>query len=170
MLQIHGFPPDIQKWIIGQQMACDDMTLAQCGVNTSGASLFLYLVSAQSVGLTQESFKAKYGHLVKPGKLANVLRKCFIESSLYYHSMKIFLLLYMYMQLIHLQAFLGYPDLCLKQVTLAMKVNFTIFIKYIPNYPLLPSKSINMNMMTCRSFGRLQYYRSSYNACRCKRR
>ena len=67
VLTIYGFPPDIQKWIIGQQIANDESTLAQCGVSNSGASLFLYLVSAQSVGLTPEKFREKYGHLVKQG-------------------------------------------------------------------------------------------------------
>lgn len=67
VLTIYGFPPDIQKWIIGQQIANDESTLAQCGVSNSGASLFLYLVSAQSVGLTPKKFREKYGHLVKQG-------------------------------------------------------------------------------------------------------
>lgn len=45
MYQKHGHLPELQKWIVGRRLAHDGDTLAECGVNFSGAVLFLYLIT-----------------------------------------------------------------------------------------------------------------------------
>ncbi|XP_064599255.1 ranBP-type and C3HC4-type zinc finger-containing protein 1-like isoform X2 [Liolophura sinensis] len=52
----YGFPQAIQKWIIGQRIPRDEDVLKNCGVKSPGCTLFLYLVSSRSVGLTKEAF------------------------------------------------------------------------------------------------------------------
>ena len=54
----HSFPIEVQKWIIGKRMPPDKETLQRAKV-TPGASVFLYLVSAKSVGLNQEDVMAQ---------------------------------------------------------------------------------------------------------------
>ncbi len=66
MLLEYGFPPEVQKWIIGKRIAGDDDTLSRCGIKTSGLSMFLYLISPRS-GLTKTKLMHKYKHLLPAG-------------------------------------------------------------------------------------------------------
>ncbi|XP_076053309.1 uncharacterized protein LOC143032427 isoform X2 [Oratosquilla oratoria] len=44
-----GFPPEVQRWILGRRLANDDnMTLEQHKVTTEGCPIFLYLVAPES--------------------------------------------------------------------------------------------------------------------------
>ena len=63
----YGFPTEIQRWIIGKRLPKDPESLEQCGVNTSGASIFLYLLSAKSLELSRGAFVEKYGTIVPSG-------------------------------------------------------------------------------------------------------
>ncbi|KAK3086074.1 hypothetical protein FSP39_013084, partial [Pinctada imbricata] len=63
MFMKHNFPVEVQKWIIGKRMPPDTETLQKAKV-TAGQSLFLYLVSAKSVGLTREEFNARKEQMI----------------------------------------------------------------------------------------------------------
>ncbi|KAK3586744.1 hypothetical protein CHS0354_014775 [Potamilus streckersoni] len=65
MLLKHMFPIEIQKWIIGKRLVDDKETLAKCKVTTEGHSVYLYLVSARSVGLTKDDFQNRMARLLK---------------------------------------------------------------------------------------------------------
>ena len=67
MLIEYGFPPEVQVWIVGQRIARDTDTLERREVNRVGASMHLYLRSAESVGLTPHDYRIKYGHLFPAG-------------------------------------------------------------------------------------------------------
>lgn len=63
MLIEYGFPPEVQVWIVGQRIARDTDTLDKREINKPGASMHLYLRSAESVGLTPHDYRIKYGHM-----------------------------------------------------------------------------------------------------------
>ncbi|XP_070536126.1 ranBP-type and C3HC4-type zinc finger-containing protein 1-like isoform X2 [Ptychodera flava] len=52
----YSFPEQVQNWIVGKRLAKDHDNLAGLGVR-SGSSVYLYLKSAQSVGLTKEQYE-----------------------------------------------------------------------------------------------------------------
>ena len=60
----YSFIPEVQRWIIGKKIVKDTDTLARCGVRGNDMPVFLYLVSAASIGLTPEETRRKYGHLL----------------------------------------------------------------------------------------------------------
>ncbi|XP_035825204.1 ranBP-type and C3HC4-type zinc finger-containing protein 1 isoform X2 [Aplysia californica] len=55
MLQ-HDFPLEVQRWIIGKRISNDKEKLSHCGVKEAGHTLYLYLVTARSVGLTRQQY------------------------------------------------------------------------------------------------------------------
>ncbi len=71
MLLEYGFPPEVQKWIVGKRIAGDDDTLTRCGIKTSGLSMFLYLISPRS-GLTKTKLMNKYKHLLPTGNFVEL--------------------------------------------------------------------------------------------------
>ena len=53
----HNFPIEVQRWIIGKRLIENNqLKLSQCGVKTPGHTLYLYLVTARSVGLTRQHY------------------------------------------------------------------------------------------------------------------
>jgi len=54
MYMKHSFPMEVQNWIVGQRIPLDHETLAQCRIKADGHSVYLYLVTAKSVGLSKE--------------------------------------------------------------------------------------------------------------------
>ncbi|GFO38632.1 ranbp-type and c3hc4-type Zinc finger-containing protein 1 [Plakobranchus ocellatus] len=56
---LHNFPMEVQRWIIGKKIYPDQTRLHQCGVKGAGHTLYLYLVTAHSVGLSKESYEAQ---------------------------------------------------------------------------------------------------------------
>lgn len=59
MMILHNLPMEVQRWIIGKKIHPDNTTLYQCGVRTAGHTLYLYLVTARSVGLSKEKYDAQ---------------------------------------------------------------------------------------------------------------
>ncbi|CAL1548541.1 unnamed protein product [Lymnaea stagnalis] len=53
----HNFPVEVQRWIIGKKIFNDKDKLGQCGIKGPGHTLYLYLVTARSVGLTRENYE-----------------------------------------------------------------------------------------------------------------
>ncbi|KAK7115205.1 hypothetical protein V1264_001125 [Littorina saxatilis] len=53
----YGFPLEVQKWIIGNRICGDDETLGKCEVNTSGHTLYLYLLNARAANITRDDHK-----------------------------------------------------------------------------------------------------------------
>ncbi|KAL5022357.1 hypothetical protein ScPMuIL_001512 [Solemya velum] len=60
MLLKHKFPMEVQKWIIGNRIVKDEETLRENRVKGTGHSVYLYLVSSKSVGVTRDAFQAKF--------------------------------------------------------------------------------------------------------------
>ena len=54
MFQRFQFPVEVQRWIVGKRVAKDDDTLARCGVRHDNNLVYLYLLSAKSVGLSHD--------------------------------------------------------------------------------------------------------------------
>ncbi|EDO39227.1 predicted protein [Nematostella vectensis] len=50
----YGFPPKVQRWIIGKKMAKPNESLLQCKVRETGFTAYLYLLSGRNVELTRE--------------------------------------------------------------------------------------------------------------------
>ncbi|GFR93944.1 RanBP-type and C3HC4-type zinc finger-containing protein 1 [Elysia marginata] len=59
MMVLHNLPMEVQRWIIGKKIHPDQMTLYQCGVRGPGHTLYLYLISAHSVGLSRADYDAQ---------------------------------------------------------------------------------------------------------------
>ena len=59
----HKFPTEVQKWIVGKRIPKDEETLQRLRV-THGQTVFLYLVSAKSVGLDKKQHMAASGRSV----------------------------------------------------------------------------------------------------------
>lgn len=55
--QDYGFPPVLQRWVIGKRLAQDWETLYSHGVRLDGDKAFLFILSANAVPLTQEQHK-----------------------------------------------------------------------------------------------------------------
>ncbi|BFZ13299.1 hypothetical protein BsWGS_16338 [Bradybaena similaris] len=55
----YNFPEEVQRWIIGKKIPDNDNKLAQCGVRGPGHTLYLYLVTARSVGLSRQDYESK---------------------------------------------------------------------------------------------------------------
>ncbi|KAK3754772.1 hypothetical protein QZH41_019689, partial [Actinostola sp. cb2023] len=53
----YGFPPKVQKWIVGKKMAKPTDTLAELFIRQAGFTAFLYLVAGQTVGLKRQEFE-----------------------------------------------------------------------------------------------------------------
>ena len=49
---------EVQRWIIGKRIYADNYRLSQCQVKGPGHTLYLYLVTARSVGLTRGQYDA----------------------------------------------------------------------------------------------------------------
>ncbi|XP_059164421.1 ranBP-type and C3HC4-type zinc finger-containing protein 1-like [Physella acuta] len=49
-----NFPIEVQRWIIGKKIFQDKDKLGQCGVKGPGHTIYLYLVTARSVGLIRK--------------------------------------------------------------------------------------------------------------------
>ncbi|KAL8564630.1 hypothetical protein ACOMHN_032186 [Nucella lapillus] len=45
----HGFPVEVQKWIIGKRIPGDEETLSKCDITSSGHTLYLYLLNIRAV-------------------------------------------------------------------------------------------------------------------------
>ncbi|KAH3772946.1 hypothetical protein DPMN_174293 [Dreissena polymorpha] len=56
MLVKHGFPTEVQNWIIGKRIRLDNETLGSCKVKAPGCEAYLYIVSAESRGLKKEEY------------------------------------------------------------------------------------------------------------------
>ena len=41
------FPVEIQRWIVGQRVADDGVSLSSCGVSSDGHTIFCYLMSCK---------------------------------------------------------------------------------------------------------------------------
>ncbi len=52
--EVYKFPINVQRWIIGKILPKDNQTLADLNVKTTGTVIFLYLLSANEAGLTNE--------------------------------------------------------------------------------------------------------------------
>lgn len=52
--QDYGFPPVVQRWVIGKRLAQDRETLYSHGVRMDGDKAFLFILSANGVHLTQQ--------------------------------------------------------------------------------------------------------------------
>ncbi|CAH1779032.1 unnamed protein product [Owenia fusiformis] len=63
------FPPAIQQWIIDKKITKDHMTLAECGARIDDCTVFLYLLSAKSVGLKWEAARKQYERLSATGSI-----------------------------------------------------------------------------------------------------
>ncbi|RUS81168.1 hypothetical protein EGW08_011076, partial [Elysia chlorotica] len=59
MMILHNLPMEVQRWIIGKKIHTDQTTLYQCGVRGPGHTLYLYLVTARSVGLSRANYEAQ---------------------------------------------------------------------------------------------------------------
>lgn len=57
MMLKHDFPMEVQRWIIGKRVRADKETLVHLEITGPGHTLYLYLVTARSVGLTQENYE-----------------------------------------------------------------------------------------------------------------
>ena len=55
MQEKHRFPFQIQKWIVGKRLVQNNETLHKLRIK-DGSSMFLYLLSPNSVGLTKAEF------------------------------------------------------------------------------------------------------------------
>lgn len=55
--QDYGFPPVLQRWVIGKRLAQDRETLYSHGVRMDGDKAFLFILSADAVHLTQQQHK-----------------------------------------------------------------------------------------------------------------
>ncbi|KAH9515500.1 hypothetical protein Btru_011181 [Bulinus truncatus] len=53
----HNFPLEVQRWIIGKKIFGDKNKLGQCGIKGPNHTIYLYLVTARSVGLTQPEYE-----------------------------------------------------------------------------------------------------------------
>ena len=78
MLRQHGFPPEVQKWIIGRRIPKDNETLSRCGVKTTGESIHLYLLQPKSVHMTKDELVRKYGRYLSTGQ-------CFCIQEIHVH-------------------------------------------------------------------------------------
>lgn len=66
MFMKHKFPVEVQRWIIGQRIPKDNETLRHCNVKTSGTVVYLYLVSAKSVGINREEVESRHAQQILP--------------------------------------------------------------------------------------------------------
>ncbi|XP_029142706.1 ranBP-type and C3HC4-type zinc finger-containing protein 1, partial [Protobothrops mucrosquamatus] len=58
MMHLHyGFPPSIQKWVIGRRLPQDHETLHYQGIQRDGDQAYLYLMSAKAKKLNKETVK-----------------------------------------------------------------------------------------------------------------
>jgi len=55
MFERFEFPPQTQRWLAGKRLAKDADMLRTCGIRKDNDIIYLYLVSAQSVGLTRDA-------------------------------------------------------------------------------------------------------------------
>ncbi|XP_071495309.1 ranBP-type and C3HC4-type zinc finger-containing protein 1-like [Diadema antillarum] len=53
----YGVPTKVQNWIVGRKLVKDSETLASLNVTTSGATLYLYLTSADRANITREDME-----------------------------------------------------------------------------------------------------------------
>ena len=53
MFQEYKFPVQVQRWIMGRRIPKDYETLLENGIGMNGANVYLYLVSAEKVGVTK---------------------------------------------------------------------------------------------------------------------
>ncbi|CAG07086.1 unnamed protein product, partial [Tetraodon nigroviridis] len=58
----YGFPPAVQRWVIGKRLAQDRETLYSHGVRMDGDQAFLFILSANAVPLTQQQHRLDQGH------------------------------------------------------------------------------------------------------------
>lgn len=59
MFEQFEFPPQTQRWLAGKRLAKDTEMLRSCGIRKDDDIIYLYLVSAQSVGLTREAVEVQ---------------------------------------------------------------------------------------------------------------
>ena len=59
----YGFPPEVQRWIIGKRLPKDNESLIRCGIKLNDSPVFLYLMNAKSAGLTKAECRRKYGNI-----------------------------------------------------------------------------------------------------------
>lgn len=52
----YGFPPEVQRWVIGKRLVRDRDTLYSHGVRMDGDQAFLFILSANAVHLTQQQW------------------------------------------------------------------------------------------------------------------
>ncbi|XP_007442459.2 ranBP-type and C3HC4-type zinc finger-containing protein 1 isoform X2 [Python bivittatus] len=74
MMFLHyGFPPSIQKWVVGQRLPQDHETLHYHGIQRNGDMAYLYLLSAKAAKLNKETVELDHerrqleGELVRSG-------------------------------------------------------------------------------------------------------
>lgn len=74
----HKFPVEVQKWIVGKRIPKDEETLQRLRV-TNGQTVFLYLVSAKSVGLDKKHRMTVSGYvdnvMTEPGLPQNQMKE-----------------------------------------------------------------------------------------------
>uniref|UniRef100_A0A0B7BCW6 RanBP-type and C3HC4-type zinc finger-containing protein 1 n=1 Tax=Arion vulgaris TaxID=1028688 RepID=A0A0B7BCW6_9EUPU len=65
----YNFPEEVQRWIIGKKIPENENKLSQCSVKGSGHTLYLYLVTARSVGLSKQDYDMRHRALQSPEPL-----------------------------------------------------------------------------------------------------
>ncbi|OWF38019.1 ranBP-type and C3HC4-type zinc finger-containing protein 1-like [Mizuhopecten yessoensis] len=63
MLLKYRFPKEVQRWVINKRVGSDHDTLKRLGIR-DGDTVYLYLMSAKSVGLSKEEFDRKLERLL----------------------------------------------------------------------------------------------------------
>ena len=53
----HDFPIEVQRWIIGKRVREDKEKLGHLEITECGHTVYLYLVTARSVGLTRDNYE-----------------------------------------------------------------------------------------------------------------
>ncbi|CAG5133424.1 unnamed protein product [Candidula unifasciata] len=73
----YNFPEEVQRWIIGKKIPDNENKLSQCGVKGPGHTLYLYLVTARSVGLSRQDYESRHQALEQAGMVSS---KQFIQT------------------------------------------------------------------------------------------
>ncbi|XP_062835203.1 ranBP-type and C3HC4-type zinc finger-containing protein 1 isoform X1 [Anolis carolinensis] len=61
MMFLHyGFPPGIQKWVVGQRLPRDHETLHYHGIQRDGDAAYLYLLSGKAAKLSKDAFEQEH--------------------------------------------------------------------------------------------------------------
>ena len=62
----YKFPVQVQRWIMGRRIPKDTETLFENGIGISGGNVYLYLVSAEKVGVTKRQVELERTSMNQP--------------------------------------------------------------------------------------------------------